>query len=209
MINNQKRYLYIFVSLFFLLTSCLSGLKPLPSDVKDLTMSVSVPLGSFDVQRIITTPGIPYPRPNTPPWAMFDALYFNDTVAAALYTIYDKASAVNSIAFRVYLVNDFPIGCTASFHFTDIGYSDIFSIDSVDVPGGSILYNGNVINAGRNKLTLTLNNDQIDSLRNVEYLIINVKMKIADGNTYDFQFYDNFKLTCQIGAQVNFTLNDL
>jgi len=190
------------------MVSCLSGLDPLPDKIEDLTMSLSIPVGKIDVLKGATTPGLPYNRLNIPDWARYDALYYTDTVTVDLSKIYESSS-ISYLAFNLNMWNEFPVACTANLSFANSEGVILYTFNPLDIIKGSILFNGNVVNPGYSKASVVFDSEQIKNLETAEYLIFNVKLKIKDGNTNDFQYYDSFKLTCHLGARVDFILNNI
>jgi hypothetical protein len=209
MMSCKHKSICILGIILFTVESCISGLDPIPSEIKDPSVSLSIPVGKLDVYRIYTTPGEPYSRPNIPDWAMFDALYFGDTLALDLSSVYGRSSSMDYLALKINIWNDFPIESTAIIYFTDADFNPLYTVDTVTIPKGSILLNGDVVNPGYVSSKIVFDQSQIETFRSAKHIVFEVKLKIGDGNTNDFRFYDKFKLTCYIGARVNFTLNSL
>jgi hypothetical protein len=194
-----------------LLVSCLSGLDPLPTKPKDLTMSVSVPIGTGDF-HIVDASYIGPPNINlllnVPEFAKHSNLYFADTLPVDLSKIYEKQYPINYLAFRINIWNDFTAIGAAKIYFVDASYAKIDSL-SLNIVQGHILFNGDIINPGYTYDTISFDQTQIDSLSTAQFLIFNVRIDIHNTNTNDFQYYHLYKLTCQLGARVDFVINNL
>jgi hypothetical protein len=208
-VKNSQIITVVLLSL--ILVSCLSGLDPLPTKPKDLTMSVSVPIGTSDF-HIVDASYIGPPNINlllnVPEFAKHSNLYFADTLPVDLSKIYEKQYPINYLAFRLNIWNDYTAVGAAKIYFTDAAYSKIDSL-SINIVQGRILTNGDVIYPGFSYGTYPFTQTQIESLSTAQYLIFNVNIDIHNTNTNHFQFYHLYKLTCQLGARVDFVINNL
>ncbi len=147
MINTQKwvAYLLILSSSFF--TSCLSRLEPLPTEVEDLSMSLSVPIGKADVGVSGTYHvGLPnyFLDQNIPEWAKYETIYYTDTLAVDLTEVYNNSSEISYLAFNINIWNEFSTGCTIYMHFADETYTTLYSFDPIEVEAGRIVQNGSL-----------------------------------------------------------------
>jgi hypothetical protein len=208
-VKNSQIVTVTFVSFF--LVSCLSGLDPLPTKPKDLTMSVSVPIGTGDF-HIVDASYIGPPNINlllnVPEFAKHSNLYFADTLPVDLSKIYEKQYPINYLAFKLNIWNDFTAVGAAKIYFTDASFSKIDSL-SLNIVQGHILFNGDIINPGYTYDMVSFTQSQIETLSTAQYLIFSVRIDIRNTNTNDFQYYHLYKLTCQIGARVDFVINNL
>ncbi len=210
--NIEKPIAYLLMLSASFFTSCLSGLEPLPTEVEDLSMSLSVPIGKVDVGEPETYhvgPPNYYLDQNVPDWAKYETIYYTNTLAVDLTEVYNNSSEINYLAFNINIWNEFSTGCTIYLQFADNAYATLYSFDPIAVEAGRIVQN-NVIYPGYSKTTAVLNKEEIKNLKTVEYLIVHIKIDLKHiRSTYDFQYWDSFKLSCQVGARVDFIINNL
>ena len=110
--------------------------------------------------------------------------------------------------FRVNIWNDYTCQGDAKIFFTDLTYSKLDSIN-LNIARGHIAQNGDIVNPGFSHDTIQFSN-QIQKLSTANYIIFNIKVDMKHAsNTHDFQYYHLYKLSCHIGARVDFTLNNL
>ena len=207
----SKKTIFLVALGSIVLTSCLSGFDPIPGNIKDLSMSWSVPVGKSDFSigsAYYTGPPNINLILNVPEFAKHSNLYFADTVPVDLSKIYSKQYPISYLAFKINIWNDYTAVGAAKVYFTDGAYSKIDSL-SLNIARGHILSNGDVIYPGFTYGTFPLTKEQIDSLSTTQYLIINVGVDITNTSTNDFQYYHLYKLTCQVGARVDFVINNL
>lgn len=211
----QKRIVFIFGLSFFFLGSCISGIDPLPQNVKNLTMSLSIPVGEVDVKLdSLYHIGLPnwFLNENVPAWAKYETLYYTDTVPVDLSKIYEKSSDITYLAFKINVWNEFPAECIANIFFADSDGTIIYTFDPLTIEKGTTLgvtQNGMLVRSGYSWVNVPFEGrTQIDKLRTVESLIYSLKINIKDAKTWSFQFFDSYKMTCHVGARVDFTLKD-
>jgi hypothetical protein len=197
------------------MVSCLSGLDPLPSKTEDLTMSVSVPVGvgetSIGSAYYLGVPNINLAEA-VPIWAKYDTVYYTDTIPVDLSQIYDKSSVISYLAFKINIWNEYPAGCKVQMYFTDIANTTLYSFwdsNPLTIAKGDISFSGKVFHPTYKGSTATFDNVQIEQLRTVEKLIFHIKIGLNDTPIWSFQYFDNYKLTCQLGVRADFILNNL
>jgi hypothetical protein len=213
----RKKIVSIILVGITILSSCISGLEPIPSDVKDLTMSWSVPVGKAEVGSTnlygIGPQNYWLGNDKVPDWAKFDYLYFSDTVPVNLARIYDISSTISYLSFRINIWNEYPASCTVNMHFADaLGDTIQPPFETMEIEKGSILgvsQNGTLVRPSFKSDTTSFNSQQIEKLRSVEYLVFKVKFNNKQTPDWSFQFFGNYKFTCQLGARVDFIYNDI
>jgi len=211
----QNRFICILGISFLFLGSCINGIDPLPDSIKNLTMSLSIPIGKVDVQ-IDSTYHIGLPNwfltENVPVWAKYETLYFTDTVPVDLTRVYEKSSQISYLAFKIIIWNEYPAECVANISFADSDDLPLYTFDPISIPKGSTLgitQNGILVRSGFSSTTIPFEGKtQIDKLSTAESLVYHLEIKIKDTETWKFQFFNNYKLTCHVGARVDFVLKD-
>ncbi|MHC1702558.1 MAG: hypothetical protein AB9846_01500 [Tenuifilaceae bacterium] len=198
------------------LVSCLSGIDPLPSEIKDLSMSLSIPVGQADFRiESVYFDGLPNinQQLNLPDWAKHDTIYYIDTFAVNLSKIYEYSSETPSyLNFKINVWNEFPSAGTLKIILTNASGEVIHSFwnnKPFEIKKGDILLNGVVVNPGFSYTAESFVKEDIEKLRTAENLIFHAKLGIKNTNTNSFQYFNNFKLTCHLGARVDFILNDI
>lgn len=191
------------------LTSCVSGLDPIASSTKDLTMSWSLPIGNcdFEIDNAYYTgaPNINLGL-NVPNWARHSTVYFTDTIPADLSRIYEKSTSISYLAFKINIWNDYTSPGSTKIYFVDESYSKLDSIN-LDFIKGHYVRN-NLMYSGYSHDTKVF--EPPSKLQTVKYLIFQIKVNIDQANsTNDLQYYNQYKLTCHIGARVDFILTEL
>jgi len=199
-----------------LVVSCTSGLEPLPSDTKDLTMSLSFPVVNRRI-GISDTYFIGAPNINlgedVPDWAKHDTIFYADTLPIDLYQVYEKSSAINYLAFKVNLWNEFPVSGVVSMRIVDSSGSNLYAFwenNPFVIAKGAVFTNGKIFEPSYEGATISFDSDQIENLRNAQSIIIQVKIGLTDFKTINyFQYFGNYHLTCEVGARVDFILNEI
>ncbi len=211
MYYKQKSLFLVSMFAVALLTSCLSGLEPIPNKIGDLDLSLSIPIANAEVGLSETyTSGIPTINLglNVPPWAKYEYIYFTDSVAVDLYRIYENSNDISYLAFVINIWNEFPVKGTLDMYFTDRANNILFQFNAINVEKGNVLYNGNVVAPGYSNSKVVFDKTLIESIRTAEFLVFQLKVNLKDGNTNVFKYYDQFKLNCHLGARVDFILKD-
>jgi len=133
-------------------------------------------------------------------------------VAVDLSKIYEKSTSVNFVEFKVNIWNEYPTEAEADLSLTDVGGSTLYKFSSIFISRGDILFKQTdaiVINPGFSSQLVSFDAVNIDSIKAVNYLVFNVRIILKQANPYNFQYWDGIKLTCQVGAKVDFVLNNL
>lgn len=213
--GNKKIFVFpLLFSLVFLM-SCLSGLDPVSSDVKDISMSLSIPVGKAEIGLAETFPiGLPNNQAGVPPWAMFDTIGYSDTLAVDLSKIYDKSKSINYLEFRINVWNEFPVSCIVQSYFTDANGDELYLFENnkpLKITKSDIILNGNIIHPSYSWSYITFDKNQIESLSTKDYLVFNARIILKDSYdyTWKFTYFDRYKMTCQVAARVDFVLNDI
>lgn len=213
MMYTQKRLIFLLMLGIVLLTSCLSGIKPLPDKIGDLSMSLSIPVAKAEIHLSGTYHnGLPnwFLNQDVPDWAKYDYIYFTDSVAVDLTRIYENSSEISLLAFKINVWNEFPVKATSNIYFVDNAGDTLYTFEPIDIDDGDVLFNGNVIKSGYSHSTAILDKVQIENLRTAEFLVFHLKMDLKDvKNTNYFPYFDQFKMDCQVGARVDFILKDI
>ncbi len=199
-----------------MLTSCLSGLQPLPDTLEDLDLSLSIPVAKAEIGLSGTYhKGLPNINLglNVPDWAKYDTLYFTDTVAVDLYKIFENSDNIKYLAFKINIWNQFPVKGHLNIHFADNAGNIIYSFEPVEIKDGSpIIRNGDLllIRSGYSKANVEFDLTKIESIRVASFLVFEMKINLVDKeNIYLFEYFDQFKMDCQIGARIDFILKDI
>lgn len=207
-----KKLRYISIIVFALLTSCFGGLQPLPDKVEDLDLSLSIPVAKAAVGLSETYhigPPNWFLTQNVPGWAKYDYIYFTDSVAVDLYRIFENSDDINYLFFRINIWNEFPVMGTLNMHFADNAGNVLYSFDPMEIEKSDILYNGNVVRPGYSRASAQFDNASIESIRTSEILVFNLKINLKDANTNSFQYFNEFKMNCHLGARIDFILKDV
>ena len=213
----RKIQIFVIPLIFILFSSCMKDLEPLPGDIKDMTMSWSLPIAKVELGLgDIYSVGLPnyWLAYDVPSWAKFEEVYFTDTLAVDLSKVYEKSSEINYLAFRINIWNEFPAVAKAQLSFTDATYSNLYSFNSVDINRGVIIIqqaDAIVVNPGVSTITIPFEKNQIESLRTASNLIIRITISLRkdDTNPNSFSHWNTLKLTCGLGARVDFVLNNI
>ncbi len=210
----KKVVFYIFVLGSSFLTSCFSGIEPLPNKIKDLTISLSVPVGtgefSINSAYFVGLPNINLPE-NVPEWAKHDTIFFTDTVPVDLSKIYEKSTTITYLAFKINVWNEYPAGCAVQVKFTDAAGVILYSFwdnKPLMIPKGDIFATGKVFRPSYKGSVVAFDQSQIEKLRTAENLIFLIKVGLKNTPLWSIKFFDNYKFTCQLGARVDFVLNN-
>lgn len=210
----KKVVFYIFVLGSSFLTSCFSGIEPLPNKIKDLTISLSVPVGtgefSINSAYFVGLPNINLPE-NVPEWAKHDTIFFTDTVPVDLSKIYEKSTTITYLAFKINVWNEYPAGCAVQVKFTDAAGVILYSFwdnKPLMIPKGDIFATGKVFRPSYKGSVVSFDQTQIEKLRTAENLIFLIKVGLKNTPLWSIKFFDNYKFTCQLGARVDFVLNN-
>lgn len=196
--------------------SCTKGLDPIPSDIKNLTMSLSFPVVNGKV-GVSDTYYIGAPNINigedVPDWAKHDTIFYTDTLPLDLYQIYEKSSSISYLAFKVNVWNEFPVSAVVDMYIIDSSGNTIFAFwenNPFVIPKGAIFANGKVFKPSYQGSTISFNAAQIESLRNAQNIIIHAKIGLKGYKSITFfQYFNNYHLTCEVGARVDFILNEI
>jgi len=206
--------------LIFIITatvvSCTNGLDPLPSDIEDLSMSLSIPVVNGRV-GISDTYYLGAPNINigedVPDWAKHDTIFYTDTLPLDLYQVYEKSSSISYLAFKVNVWNEFPVSGIVSMKIIDSSGNSIYTFwenSPFLIPKGAIFANGEIFKPSYEGSIISFNAAQIESLRDAQNIIIHVKIGLSGYKTIDFfQYFNNYHLTCEVGARVDFILNEI
>lgn len=198
-----------------LLVSCMNGIEPLPSDTEDLSMSLSFPVlngkvGTSDTYYI----GLPNINigEDVPDWAKHDTLYYSDTLPVDLYQVYQKSSAIKYLALKVNVWNEYPIDGIVKMYIADSNGAVLYPFwdnHSFVIPRGEVFANGRIFKPSYKGSSIVFNSEQIENLRNAQSIIVDVRLGLKGyKNITNFQNFDNYHLTCEVGARVDFILND-
>lgn len=212
MLNNQRKVVFVLMFAVTLLTSCVNGLEPLPDKVGDLDLSLSIPLAKADVSLSKTYHvGLPnwFLNQNVPAWAKYDYIYYADTVAVDLYRIFEHNNTVTYLAFSINVWNEFPVKGTLTIHFADKIGNVLYSFEPIEIEYGHILFNGNIVKPGFSRATVAFDAAKIESIRAAEVLVYKMKINLKDANINSFQYFDQFKMDCHLGARIDFVLKDI
>lgn len=190
----------------------MDGLKPLPGEVGELDLSVSIPIAKAVVVLDNTYhigPQNWFLNQNVPNWAKYDYIYFSDTVTVDLYEIYNKSESVNEIEFSISVWNEFPTKGELSMFFIDNADVIVHSFAPVLISNSEILFNGNVINPGFYNSKERIDKSTIENLRNANRFVYYMKINLKDVNSNFFQYFNDFEMRCHLGAKVDFILKDI
>jgi len=198
------------------LVSCMSGIDPLPSEIKDLSFSLSIPVGNADI-TIPDTYSIGPPNywlglDFVPDWAKYEEVYYTDTVAVDLSKVFENSSNVTYLAFRINIWNEYKTKCKVDMYFADLSYNSLYTFNTFEVLEGQVVFklnNVNVISPGYSWAIVAFDKTQIENLSTAEFLIFNAKINLKNADPYNFKNWEKLKLNCQIGARVDFILNDI
>lgn len=207
----RKRVIYFIISISFILSSCMSGLEPLPSEVGDLDLSLSIPVAK-SVVGLDKTYHIGPPdwflTQNVPDWAKYQYLYYSDTVTVDLYKIYEKSNEIRLLEFNINIWNEFPVKGVLDISFIDNVGTEIYAFNPIPLIEGDIFF-GEVIRAGYSNSKARFDKTLIENLRTANRIVYYLKINLKDANTNTFQYFDDFKMKCHIGARVDFTLKEI
>jgi len=205
---------YIFVIGFSFLTSCFNGIEPLPNKIKDLSISLSLPVGtgefSINSAYFVGLPNINLSE-NVPEWAKHDTIFFTDTVPVDLSKIYEKSTTINYLEFKINVWNEYPAGCAVQVKFTDAARETLYSFwdnKPLMIPKGDIFADGKIFRPSYKGSVVSFDQAQIENLRTAENLIFLIKVGLKSTPLWSIKYFDNYKFTCQLGARVDFVLNN-
>lgn len=207
----RKGIVYFIISISIILTSCMSGLEPLPSDVGDLDLSLSIPVAKSVVGLDRTYhigPQNWFLNQDVPEWAKYEYIYYSDTVTVDLYRIYEKASEIKYLEFNINVWNEFPVNGSLDICFIDNVGAVIYAFNTIHVMDGDIFF-GEVIRSGYSNSKVKFDKAMIENLRAANRIIYNLKINLKDGDTVTFKYFENFKMKCHIGARVDFVLKEI
>lgn len=208
MTGLQRKLFHIAILGVFLLTSCVSGFDPIPSDIKDLSMSWSLPIGKSDFKiKDGNVNGLPIDLLSL---LQIDTIVYSDTVSVNLSEINDKASSIRSLAFKINVWNEFPADGNVYLYFADNdGMIIKTSLDAhpINIVKGRVLINGDIVSTGFSPNVLTFNEEDIKKISEAKNLIFNAKLSLKNTNTNTFKYFNSFTLTCQLAARIDFTIN--
>ena len=204
------RWCLIIITIIF--SGCYKDIEPIPSNTR-ISPSISFPVGmaEFSVGKSFAPIGLPeinLTEP-VPDWARYRYLEFSESIALDLASVYDRASAINYLAFRVNIWNQLPVEGRFQGYFYDA--NDII-IDSLNhdsalvIPKGTISSSGAVLSEGYLKTDIPFSKERIDLLANAKSLVIRSQVRLETANTTEFQWFDTLKLRCQLGVRVDFDL---
>jgi len=195
-----------------LLSSCMSGLEPLPTEIGDLEQSVSIPVAKSEVGLEKTyhvgTQNW-FLNQNVPEWAKYEYIFYDDTVTVDLYKIYEKSDVITYMSFSINIWNEFPVKGTLNMSFIDNTGALLYAFEPVPVIDGDILFNGNVARPGYSNSKVKFDKTLIENIRTANRLTYRLTMKLKDANSNSLRYFDKFKMNCQIGARVDFILKDI
>lgn len=200
------------ISISMLFNSCMNGLEPLPSEVGELELSVSIPVAKSVVGLEKTYhigPQNWFLNQNVPSWAKYDYIYYSDTVTVDLYEIYNKSESVNGLMFTISVWNEFPVKGELNISFIDNAGVVLYSFAPLFISNSDILFNGDIIRPGFRNNKESIDKPTIESLRTADRLVYHLKINLKDANTNSFQYFDKFNMKCHIGARVDFILKDI
>ncbi len=200
------------IGLSYLLTSCMNGLGPLPSEVGELELSVSIPVAKSVVGLDKTYhigPQNWFLNQNVPAWAKYDYIYYSDTVTVDLYEIYNKSESVNGLMFTISVWNEFPVKGELNMFFIDSAGLVLHSLAPLLISNSDILFNGDIIRPGFRNSKERIDKPTIEILRTANRLVYYMKINLKDANTNSFQYFDGFNMRCHIGARVDFIFKDI
>ena len=146
-----------------------------------------------------------------PDWAKHDTIYYTDTIPVDLSKIYEQSSEITYLAFKINIWNEYPAVCKVQMYFTDTASTTLYSFwenKSLTIAKGNPI-SSTVSNPTFSGSTVTFDVAQIERLRTVENLIFHIKIGLNSTKVESFQNFKNYKLTCQLGARVDFILNNL
>lgn len=205
----RKQIIFFITSISVILSSCVSGLQPLPSDVGDLDLSLSIPVAksvvSLDKTYHIGPSNL---RPNVPDWAKYDYIYYSDTVTVDLYRIYEKSSEIKYLELNVNIWNEFPVNGSLDISFVDIAGTVIYAFTAIPIVDGDIFF-GEVIRSGYSNSKASFDKTMIENLRFADRIVYDLEINLKDGNTTTFKYFENFKMKCHVGARVDFVLKEI
>jgi len=197
-----------------MLSGCYKDIEPIPTNTR-ISPSMSFPVGlvEFSVGKTFSTIGQPeinLTEP-VPDWARYRYLEFTETILLDLSKVYEKASAIKYLAFRVNVWNQLPVEGNFQGYFYN---ADDILIDALNhdlspllIPPGKISNLGAVLSEGYLKADLPFSKERIDLLANAKKLVIRTVVKIDLVNPSDFQFFEKLKVRCQLGVRVDFDLD--
>ena len=195
-----------------LLASCFNGLEPLPDEVGALDLSLSIPVAKATVGLDKTySIGPPnwFLNQNVPGWAKYDFIYYSDTLTVDLYRIYEKSEEISYLAFNINIWNEFPVSGSLEMSFIDPSNVVLYSFSPVEIESSDILFNGNVVHPGYSNGKVEFDKALIEKIRTADRLVYYMKINLKDGNTFSFQYFDQFTMKCYLGARVDFVLKDI
>lgn len=122
------------------------------------------------------------------------------------YSYSGEVNQIESVMLRFAIDNGFPIGLTAQLTFVDENYNPIFTL--FDTPQAVIqgapvnTSTGKVLNSISSIVDITISNDKINLLKNVQHIIIKGVVGTTDYETTDVKFYDSYSIGLKLGIQV-------
>lgn len=207
----RKRIVFFVISISVIFSSCVSGLQPLPGDVGDLDLSLSIPVAKSVVGLDKTYhigPQNWFLNQDVPEWAKYEYIYYSDTVTVDLYRIYEKSSEIKYLEFSINVWNEFPVNGSLDISFIDSVGAVIYAFNTITVIDGDIFF-GEVIRSGYSNSKANFDKTMIENLRAANRIVYNMKINLKDGNTTTFKYFENFKMKCHIGARVDFVLKEI
>ena len=195
-----------------ILSGCYKDIQPIPNNTR-ISPSISIPIGTtdFSVGKSFSTIGLPeinLTEP-VPDWARYRYIEFSETILLDLSSVYDRASAIRYLAFRVNIWNQLPVEGSFQGRFFD--ESNVF-LDSLShephlaIPQGTISSTGDVISEGYLKTDIPFSHERILLLRNAKKLIITARVRLDLAKSSDFQFFETLEVKTQLGVRVDFDL---
>jgi len=196
-----------------ILSGCYKDIQPIPNNAR-ISPSISIPIGTtdFSVGKSFSTIGLPEINLNepVPDWARYRYIEFSETILLDLSSVYDRASAIRYLAFRVNVWNQLPVEGGFQGYFYDGGGVILDSLihkPPLVIPQGTISISGKVISEGYLKTDIPFSQERILLLRNAKRLIITARVKLDLAKPSDFQFFETLKVRTQLGVRVDFDLD--
>lgn len=204
------RYGLLTILAVSIISGCYKDIEPIPNSTQ-LSPSLSFPVGQteFSVAGGYTTIGLPEINltDSVPDWAHYHALEFTDRVALDLSKVYQEASSITYLAFRINVWNQLPAAGSFQAYFYDSANQllDSLSHDGpLSIPLGRINASGEVLSEGYLKADIPLSSDRITLLGNATLLVVHSVINLDNVQPNDFQWFDSLKVKCQLGVRVDF-----
>lgn len=121
------------------------------------------------------------------------------------FTYDGEVDNIESLMFRLYAKNGFPVLFNGQAVFTDENYVPVFSLFSSpqEIVSAALVDNSGVVSSPTSKTTdVTIDNSKIQLLGNVKHIIISGLAGTTEPEGTIVKFYDSYRIAIKLGMQV-------